>query len=126
MPLFTDCAGEFVFPQRTPIIPRYEISKDAEIFISKQSKFVKFRKDLFNIADRSNEFLLKEGIKPKISISLFTDPEYSKWVETKIKIEVPQDDFARTYSLYNELLSYSLKGIRKRTLEKIIVGIDTL
>lgn len=103
---------------------QYQISRDANDFINRQKKAVQYRKDIFIVSDKVSGFLKREGIEAKISIDLFTDPEYSDWVESKIRIEVPADELKRAYGIYNELLSYSLKGIHKKTLKQLLVTIE--
>jgi len=122
----TSSVANLDYPIKFPLIPKYEISKGAEDFISRQKKSVKYRENLLVISDKAKEFLKKESIESQITISLFTDPEYSNWVETKITIIVPKKDFRKAYGLYNELLSYSLKGVSKKTLEKVVVGFEHL
>lgn len=122
----TSLVASYDYSVKFPVIPIYEISREAEDFISRQSKAVRYRKDLITISDKAKEFLKNENIEAKISISLFTDPEYSNWIEAKIRIEVPKQEFRKAYSIYNKLLSYSLIGIRKKTLQKVVVGIESL
>jgi hypothetical protein len=112
--------------RKLPSILAYEISRDAEDFINKQKKSVQLRKDITAISDRAMEFLNKEGIKAKVSVSLFTDPEYDDWIEPKIRIEVPENELARTYKIYNELLSCSFQKIRKRTLRRLLVTVESI
>jgi hypothetical protein len=114
------------YPIRFPLIPKYEISREAEDFISRQKKAVQYREDITTISDKAREFLKRKNIEPRISISLFKDPEYSDWVETKIIVQVQKNDFKQVYKLYNKLLSYSLKGARKKTLEKAVIVLEHL
>lgn len=105
--------------------PQYEITKDAEDFISRQKKAVKYRRDIFAIVNSASEFLKKEKIPADVSISLFVDPEYRGWTETKIRIVVPRDSLERTYNVYDKLLTYSFKGIHMKTLRKLFVTIES-
>lgn len=105
-------------------VPKYEISSDAQQFISKQKKSVDYRNDLITISDKISAFLKKANIEPKISISLFQDPEYTDWLESKIVITVKGEELAKTYAIYENLLDYSLKDIKRRTIEKVVVSIE--
>jgi len=105
-------------------VPKYEISIEAEQFISKQKKSVYYRKDLITISDKISAFLKNSNIEPIISISLFQDPEYTDWLESKIVITVKDEDFAKTYAIYGNLLDYSLKDIKRRTIEKVVISIE--
>lgn len=111
------------YPRIVETIPKYEISKEAEVFIFKQKKAVRYKKDLVTICDRIAEFLQKANIEAEISISLFQDPEYSDWVESKIIIGVNEKEFAKAYELYGNLLDYSLGKIRRKTIEKVVIAI---
>ena len=103
----------------------FEISRDADNFIERQRKAVQYRGDLLTISNKASEFLRKKGIEAKISIILFADPEYSDWVEPKIRIEVPKNEFEKAYDVYDSLLSYSLEGICNKTLRKLLVTIES-
>jgi len=111
------------YPPIIQTVPRYEILREAEEFIFRQKKAISYKKDLITICDRIAEFLQKASIEAKISISLFQDPEYSDWVESKIVVGVNEKEFAKAYSLYGELLDHSLKKIKRRTIEKVVVSI---
>lgn len=112
-------------PRQLPLVHFYMISRDAELFINRQKNPLRFRKDITTISDRASEYLSREGIKAKISVSLFADPEYDDWIEPKIRIEVPKDELAKTYGIYNGLLSYCLQGIRRRTMKQLFVTIES-
>lgn len=114
------------YPIKGPTSRIFEISRDAEDFISKQKKSIQFRGDLFKISDRISEFLEKRRIQARVSIDLFTDPEYHDWTETMIKIGTREKQMKRMYALYDELLRYSLEGIRKRSLKKLAVAIERI
>jgi hypothetical protein len=113
-------------PRELPLARVYIISRDAESFINRQKNYLRFRRDIFTISDRASEYLSTKGIKAKISVSLFTYAEYEDWVEPKIRIEVPADELASTYSVYDQLLSYCFKGIRKRTMKQLFVAIESM
>ena len=120
----TSAVTSLDYPERCSVRPRFEISRDTEDFINTQKKSVRFRRDILSISEKASEFLRKHRIEAKISIPLFTDPEYGDWVEPEIRIEVPRNELKRAYDVYNDLLSYSLKGVRKKTLRKIFVTIE--
>jgi len=111
------------YPQIIKMAPLYEISREAEEFIFKQKKAISYKKDLITICDRIAKFLQNANMEAKISISLFQDPEYSDWVESKIVVAVNEKKFAKAYSLYGELLDHSLKKIKRRTIEKVVISI---
>lgn len=123
--MVTSAVDGLDYVKRFAVTQQYDISIDAEDFINGQKKSIRYRKDILIISNRASEFLRKEGIQAKISISLFTDPEYKDWIEPKIGIEVPKNEMEKTYNIYNTLLSYSLKGIRKKTLRKLLVTIES-
>ncbi len=113
------------YPRRISLGRIYEFSKDAEVFINSQKQSHRYREEIVAISDRAFDFLEEQGIAAKIFIPLFADPEYTDWLELKIRIEVPKDELKKAYELYNDLLSYSLKGIRRKTLKKIFVAIES-
>ena len=51
--------------------PIYEISEDANTYISRQKNFSKYEKEITKISCCISEFLTKEGISSKITVSLF-------------------------------------------------------
>jgi len=123
-PLGTSAVASLKYPRIAPPSRIFEISRPADEFISKQKKSIQFRTDLIKISNRISEFLGKQGIQAKVSIDLFTDPEYSDWTEAKIKIDTPSAKLEKMYALYNEILGYSLEGVRKRVLKKLMISIE--
>ncbi|HLE75247.1 MAG TPA: hypothetical protein VI864_04290 [Candidatus Bathyarchaeia archaeon] len=113
------------YPVRPTLAQRYEISKAAEDFISRQKKSVKYKEEIFVVADRTVEFLGKKGILAKVVISLFVDPEYINWIEPRISVEVRKEDLQETYRLFTELLEYSLANISNKTLKKLVVTVNS-
>jgi hypothetical protein len=105
--------------------PPYEITEAAEHFIGKQKKSVKYKEDIMSVAERVTYFLRKEGIDAEVHIDLFTDPEYSNWIEPKIQIETKKEQLQRTYEIFDELLNYSYFGISQKTLRRLSVTIDS-
>lgn len=106
-------------------VPLYEITEEAESFIRKQKKAVRWREDLLAISSRASKFLNKEGVHARIAISLFIDPEYDDWIEPKIEIRVPKTELEKAYSVYDPLISESVKGIRKKTLRRLFLTIES-
>lgn len=58
-----------------------EITDEAEQFISRQKKSVKYRTEVFSVADKVSQCLNKKGINAEVIIDLFTDPEDTCWTE---------------------------------------------
>lgn len=112
------------YPKKVPVSRIFKISRDAEDFIAKQKKSIQFRGDLLKISDRISEFLEKRRFQAKVSIDLFIDPEYHDWTETMIKIGTREKEMKKMYALYDEILRYSLEGIKKRSLKKLAVAIE--
>jgi hypothetical protein len=104
--------------------PQFQITETAERFIGHQKKSVKYKKEIFMVAERISGFLGKERIDAEVSIDLFTDPEYSTWVEPKVRIEVGKEQLQRAYEVFDELLAFSFMGISQKTLERLTVTID--
>lgn len=123
-PLATSAVAISEYPRKIPLSRTFMISRDAQDFISKQKKSIQFRGDLLKISDRISEFLEKQGIRARVSIDLFADPEYRDWTETVIKIGTSEEKLAKVYAICDELFRYSLEGIRKRSLKKLTVAIE--
>ena len=104
--------------------PPYEITEAAENFIHRQKKSVNYEEDIMMVAERVTHFLRKEGIDAEVNIDLFTDPEYSNWIEPKIQIAVKKEQLQRAYEIFDELLTYSFSGISQKTLKRLSVTID--
>ena len=102
-----------------------EITKAADHFIDCQKRAVKYKKEIMSVAERILSFLQKNGIEAKVTISLYSDPEYNNWIEPKIQIEIARQELQRTYEIFDSLLTNSFSGISEKTLRKIFVTIDS-
>jgi hypothetical protein len=105
--------------------PSYEITEAVELFIRKQKKWVKYKEDILNVADRVAYFLREKGIKAEVNIDLFTDPEYTNWIEPKIQVVAKKEQLQKAYETYDELLNYAYRGISQKTLSRLSVTIDS-
>lgn len=101
-----------------------EITDAAEHFISRQKKPVRYRTEILEVADRVSQCLDKQGIDAGVNIDLFTDPEYSDWMEIKIRIAVRKDQLQKVYDAYESILEFAFAGISQKTLRKLSVTID--
>jgi len=123
--VFTSAVTLNDYPVRPTASPRYEISRAAEDFISRQKKSVKYKKEIFTVADRTVEFLGKKGIFANVLISLFVDPEYTNWIEPRIRIEVQKEALQKAYEVFTELLDYSFTDVSNKTLKKLVVTVNS-
>lgn len=113
------------YPVRTSADVKMEISRDAEHYIKRQKNFSRYKSDINKIGNRILDFLKQKEICAKISVNLFSDPEYTNWAEPRIQIIVPSENLQKTYELFNDLLEYSFVGVSRKTLKKVVITIDS-
>ena len=102
-----------------------EITNAAETFIRHQKKSVKYRNEILKVADKASECLKKSGIDAEVTVDLFTDPEYSNWIEPKVRIIVGKEQLDKAYEKFDDLLEFAFSGISQKTLQRLSVTIDS-
>ncbi len=101
------------------------ITEAADYFISRQKKSVKYRTEILEVSSKVTGYLKKEKIDAEVVVDLFTDPEYSDWIEPKIQILVKKEQLQKTYEVFDKLLEFSFSKISQKTLKRLSVTIDS-
>ncbi|MGA2386963.1 MAG: hypothetical protein ABSG33_10580 [Candidatus Bathyarchaeia archaeon] len=116
--------GDLMLPTLSDTL-KFEITNTADTFIVHQKSAVKYKKEILLVAKRISSFLTARKIPADVCVDLFTDPEYSDWVEPKVEIRVSKDQVSETYDLFDELLTCAFSGITQKTLKRLSVTIDS-
>lgn len=104
----------------------YKMTEIAHDFIRKQKRSIDLNKSLDKVSNRIFEFMKEQAIESEIIIDLEVDTEYDDWIEPRIRVLVEPSKFEQAYTLFDKLLDFSLKGIRKRETRRFIITLDTL
>jgi len=109
----------------SPIFQRpYKITEAASNFIISEKRSKALEESLDRISSRISEFMKKQDIRTEIIIDLEVDTEYEDWIEPRIRILVESSKLEKSYSLFGNLLKYSLMGTRKREMKRIRITLD--
>lgn len=110
--------------QILPRIKNYHMTELITSFINKNKKTRRLRKPIDFISNKIYDYLITQKIRTEIIVDLEVDSEYDDWVEPVIKIMVDSSDFEKVYSLYDVMLSHSLKKLKGKISEKIMISVD--
>jgi len=113
-------------PQPPVFQKPYKITEIAHDFIRKQKRSIDLNKSLDKVSNRILEFMKGRAIESEIIIDLEADTEYGDWIEPRIRVLVEPSKFEQTYKLFDKLLYFSLKGIRKRETKRFMITLDMM
>lgn len=113
-------------PHPSAYLKPYRSTQTARDFIRKQKRPIALDASLDQVSSRIAEFMNRKAMKSEVIVDLEIDPEYDDWVEPRIKVLVEPSKLGEAYTLFEDLLGFALRDIRKRESKRFMITLDSM